>query len=148
MLTGYGDGAPENTYGFHEGIDIWVDGKGGQEVVSMRKGKVLFKNAGYQGGSVTIAVDLGGGVTEWDRYLHVGSLEAGFAIGDTIDAGTKLGVISNSFYSEGSPPRPMRRRRRKLPSGIRFCDSQPTPIATRWAKRRNSWISTATTNRS
>jgi hypothetical protein len=102
MLTGYGDGAPENTYGFHEGIDIWVDGKGGQEVVSMRKGKVLFKNAGYQGGSVTIAVDLGGGVTEWDRYLHVGSLEAGFAIGDTIDAGTKLGVISNSFYSEGS----------------------------------------------
>lgn len=102
MLTGYADGAPENTYGFHEGIDIWVDGKGGQDVVAMRKGKVLFKNAGYQGGSVTIAVDLGGGVTEWDRYLHVGNLDAGFAIGDTIDAGTKLGVISTTKYDEGS----------------------------------------------
>ena len=102
MLTGYADGAPENTFGFHEGIDIWVDGKGGQDVVVHAERQSAFQERRISGRVGNRRGRLGGGVTEWDRYLHVGSLEAGFAIDDTIDAGTKLGVISTTFYNEGS----------------------------------------------
>lgn len=40
MLTGFGDGAPANPYGMHEGIDILGSGHGNDKVVAIRDGIV------------------------------------------------------------------------------------------------------------
>jgi SdrD B-like domain/Peptidase family M23 len=97
MMTGFGDGSPPSTFKFHEGIDIWADGQGGQKVVAARKGKIVFIDPMVQGGWVTLEVD---GVKEWDSYLHV-DLKAGLKVGDAIGEGDELGKIA-TFHDAGS----------------------------------------------
>ena len=104
MLNGYADGTPNNTYQFHEGIDVMDDGKGGQEVVAMRSGKVVLKDAGgaNDNGFVTIEVPVGGGKLEYDSYVHIKPLaNATFNVGDNLAAGGTLGNISTKQHPEG-----------------------------------------------
>ena len=42
MLGGFGDGSPGNVFGFHEGIDIYLDGQGGQVVQAARDGQLFM----------------------------------------------------------------------------------------------------------
>lgn len=70
MLNGYGDGSINSVVGFHEGIDIYMDGQGGQVVRAARGGQVVISNNNF-GGLVVIDVTLPGGAHEWDSYVHV-----------------------------------------------------------------------------
>lgn len=100
MLNGFGDGTPNNIYKFHEGIDILASGKGGEDIVAARGGKVLWNNPNYVGGMVTIEVDVGGGSKQYDRYLHVSNIAAPAETMD-IAAGAAIGKISATQYEEG-----------------------------------------------
>jgi murein DD-endopeptidase MepM/ murein hydrolase activator NlpD len=94
MLTSFGAGAPGNLYGFHEGIDILADGQGGQAVVAARAGTVLWVNPALAGGLVTIDVDLGAGVHEYDSYLHIENIAV--VEGAAIAEGDAVGDISTT----------------------------------------------------
>src|SRR5262245_26248837 len=71
MGFSFGTGSLVSTFRFHEGLDIMADGKGGQKVVAVRDGTVFWKDAAWLGGYLVIEVDVGGGKTEWDAYLHI-----------------------------------------------------------------------------
>ncbi len=98
MLTGMGDGDPEKDFGrgFHEGVDVWVDGKGGHDVVIARAGKII-KNDADDGGFITVEVDVNGS-KEYDSYLHV-SNRTGKAAGAYVAEGETIGKISNTHFS-------------------------------------------------
>jgi len=96
MMQGFADGNDSSVLRFHEGIDIWVDGKGGenQHVVVSRAGTVKFVNKNQVGGTVLVEVDVGGGKKEYDWYQHVGGIKV--KKNDVVAAGKQVGFISNS----------------------------------------------------
>jgi hypothetical protein len=73
MLQGFGDGSPQSTYKFHEGIDILASGNGGEDVQVSRAGKVVYLNANQDGtqgnGQVTLEITIGA-QKEYDTYLQ------------------------------------------------------------------------------
>jgi SdrD B-like domain/Peptidase family M23 len=98
MLGGFGDGIPASTFKFHEGIDVGADGNGGQDVVAIRGGTVLWNDAIYAGGMVTVEVPVGGGKFEYDQYLHVSNIAAP-AEGTAIAEGAAIGKISSTYFT-------------------------------------------------
>jgi hypothetical protein len=99
MLTGYGDAEPNQDWGMHGGIDIFVDGQGGQAVRAARSGTVVINN-NYSGGYVVVRVPIGGGNFEYDGYMHVMN-RAAPAVGNAIAEGALIGQISNTHYRAG-----------------------------------------------
>lgn len=101
MLTGFADGDPGKNFsrGFHEGIDVSVDGKGGHPVVVARAGKIVVNNAD-NGGMITVEVDVPGG-HEYDSYLHISDRSAK-AVNSIVAEGESIGKISKTHYS-GEP---------------------------------------------
>jgi hypothetical protein len=87
MLQGFGDGSPQSTYKFHEGIDILASGNGGEDVQVSRAGKVVYLNAnqgGTQGnGQVTLEITIGA-QKEYDTYLHVNPIDPGVVLNNQL----------------------------------------------------------------
>jgi murein DD-endopeptidase MepM/ murein hydrolase activator NlpD len=97
MYNGFGAGRPPgDPLGFHEGIDIWVDGEGGanQKVVAARAGEIVRLAAVFaQGGRIAIKVNIGGGSFEYDDYLHIDP-KAGLVLNQQVAEGAEIGSIS------------------------------------------------------
>src|SRR5436309_184903 len=72
MQFGFGAGAPNNFYHFHEGIDIRASGQGGEPVYPVRNGTVSCVDRAYAGGIVAVRIDMGpGNPPEYDAYAHM-----------------------------------------------------------------------------
>ncbi len=101
MLTGFGDGSPNSLASFHEGIDILVDGQGGQFVRAARAGRLFWNNPNIAGGYIVIEVELPGNQFEYDVYLHVNPDPNLPPRNSQIEQGRGLGNIS-SFFPAGA----------------------------------------------
>ena len=99
FAAGHGDPTNPAVRFFHAGIDILVDGSGGQSVVAARTGTLHHVDPAYVGGSVVIRVPVAGG-DEYDVYGHVSNIAvAGMALGTTINECDPLGTISQSYFA-------------------------------------------------
>ena len=79
----------------HSGLDF--KGPKGTEIAAAAKGRVSF--AGWRGGyGKTIEITHGNGIMT--RYAHLSSL--GVAVGDTVDAGDRIGGMGSTGRSTGS----------------------------------------------
>jgi hypothetical protein len=100
MYNGFGAGRPAgDNFGFHEGIDVWVDGEGGanQKVVAARAGEIVRLTPVFaSGGRVTIKVAVGVGMFEYDDYLHMDP-KAGLALNQQVLEGAEIGSIATLF---------------------------------------------------
>lgn len=97
IMNGFGAGTIGSFYGFHEGVDFYGDGQGGQAVKAVRGGTVILKDASTYGGMVEVQVDLPGSDTEYDSYLHVSDINLAPAEGLPIAEGADIGKITSSF---------------------------------------------------
>jgi murein DD-endopeptidase MepM/ murein hydrolase activator NlpD len=102
MLTGFGEADFGQPYGSHAGIDIYINGQGGQPVRAARAGFVVINN-GEDGGYVVVAVPMGGGRYEYDGYMHVMNRVApmpvpGYPFLAPITEGQAIGQISNTYF--------------------------------------------------
>ena len=102
MMQGFADGNDISVLKFHEGIDIWVDGRGGknQHVVASRAGKVKYVKKNQVGGTVVVEVDIGNGKKEYDWYQHVADI--GVRPNQALAAGAKVGIISTKQFNAGA----------------------------------------------
>lgn len=101
MLQGFGDGSVNSVYRFHEGIDILASGKGGEDVVAVRKGTIIAVGA-EAGGFINVKVEVAKGKFEIDSYVHIKHAFTAKDVGKTISEGADLGTISTTVFNEGS----------------------------------------------
>ncbi len=91
VMTGFQ--SPEATLRyFHEGLDL---GSTRQEVVAMRSGVVSFHESRFVGGTMVVQVQVGDRI-DADLYAHV--LLDPWNVGDAIEAGDTIGVISDTYF--------------------------------------------------
>ncbi len=97
VMSGFQHPVPSFAY-LHEGVDIAGTRR---EVVAMRSGVVSYVDPKFVGGAVAVQVEVGDRV-DADLYVHI--LPAPWMVGDTIEAGDKIGIVSDRYFDERFGP--------------------------------------------
>ena len=80
---------------FHEGVDISAS----CAQVNAARGGIITRKENGAGGWVDVQVDVGGGLTETDSYLHISNRTA-LGVNDPIAPGEMAGVVSTTHFNK------------------------------------------------